>query len=146
VLDVLPAPLFGDLLGDPLLVHAPVDDGPRDLSWVLALQEERLGLGAEEAEDLGEQGERDATLVFFVLFCQWGAFRDGRGCGGPEFLFDCERTTDDGRDGRSNHGEERRDVPCGPRAMVLDGRSFPDQREPRRNLEVVQFVISTSSM
>jgi hypothetical protein len=84
VLDVLPAPLFGDLLGDALLVHAPVDDGPRDLSWVLALKEERLGLGAEEAEDLGEQGERDATSVF--LYCQWGGFRDGRGRGGSGFF------------------------------------------------------------
>lgn len=52
-LDVLPAPLLGDLLSETLLVHTPVDNGPCDLSGVLSLQEQGLGLGADESEDLG---------------------------------------------------------------------------------------------
>ena len=51
-LDVLPAPLLGNLLSDALLVHPAVDLGPGDLPWVLALEEERLALGVEEAESL----------------------------------------------------------------------------------------------
>ncbi len=58
VLDVLPAPLLGDLLGDTLLVHPSVDDGPRDLTWVLSLEEEGLGFGVEESEDLVEDREK----------------------------------------------------------------------------------------
>lgn len=52
-LHVLPGALLGDLLCDALLVHATVDLGPGDLAGVLALEEERLGLGAGEAEGLG---------------------------------------------------------------------------------------------
>lgn len=51
-LDILPAPLLGDFLSETLLVHTPVDDGPRDLSGVLSLQEEGFRLGADESEDL----------------------------------------------------------------------------------------------
>lgn len=40
-------------LGDTLLVHASVESGPRDLSWVLALKEKRLALAILETEDLG---------------------------------------------------------------------------------------------
>lgn len=53
-LDILPAPLLGDFLGETLLVHTPVDNGPRDLSGVLSLQEEGFRLGADESEDLGK--------------------------------------------------------------------------------------------
>jgi hypothetical protein len=55
-LDVLAAALLGDLLSDALLVHAAVDLGPGDLAGVLALEEERLGLGAGEAEGLDVSG------------------------------------------------------------------------------------------
>lgn len=61
VLDVLPASLLGDFLRETLLVHSSVDDGPRDLSGVLALQEQGLGLGVEESEDLvcGKEGTEE---------------------------------------------------------------------------------------
>jgi len=39
-LDVLARTLLGDLLGDSLLVDSAVDGGPRDLTRVLALEEE----------------------------------------------------------------------------------------------------------
>lgn len=52
MLDGLPAPLLGDLLGDSLLVHTTVHDSPGDLSGVLPLEEEGLGLGVDEPEDL----------------------------------------------------------------------------------------------
>ena len=44
--------LLRDLLRDALLVHAAVDLRPGDLARVLALEEQRLGLGAVKAEDL----------------------------------------------------------------------------------------------
>lgn len=56
--------LLGHLLGDTLLVESAVYDSPGDLTRVLALQEERLVLGAHKAEDLrqmerlGSQGAR----------------------------------------------------------------------------------------
>ena len=52
VLNGLPAPLLGNLLGDSLLVHTSVHNGPGDLSGVLPLEEEGLGLGVDEPEDL----------------------------------------------------------------------------------------------
>ena len=52
VLDSLARSLLGDLLGHSLLVESSVSDGPSDLTGVLALQEERLVLGADKAEDL----------------------------------------------------------------------------------------------
>lgn len=52
VLDGLARALLGDLLGDTLLVESSVNDSPGDLTGVLALQEERLVLGADKAEDL----------------------------------------------------------------------------------------------
>jgi hypothetical protein len=44
--------LLGNFLSDTLLVHAPVDLSPGDLTGVLALQEERCILGRGKAEDL----------------------------------------------------------------------------------------------
>ena len=52
VLDGLPAPLLGNLLGHSLLVHTTVDNSPGDLSGVLPLEEEGLGLRVDEPEDL----------------------------------------------------------------------------------------------
>lgn len=52
VLDGLARALLGHLLGDTLLVKSAVGDSPGDLTGVLALQEERLVLGADKAEDL----------------------------------------------------------------------------------------------
>lgn len=52
MLDGLARPLLGNLLRNTLLVHAPVDYGPGDLTGVLPLQEERLSLGGGESEDL----------------------------------------------------------------------------------------------
>lgn len=49
VLDRLPAPLLGDLLRNTLLVDTAEDDSPRDLARVLALEEEGLLLGGDEA-------------------------------------------------------------------------------------------------
>lgn len=51
-LDVLARTLLGDLLGDSLLVDTTVDGGPRDLTRVLALEEERLLLRGDEAVDM----------------------------------------------------------------------------------------------
>lgn len=65
VLDRLARALLGNLLGDTLLVDATVDNGPRDLARVLALEEEGLLLGSDEAAwgqrqtcGGGEYGER----------------------------------------------------------------------------------------
>lgn len=52
VLNSLARALLGNLLGDTLLVHATVEDGPGKLTGVLALEEERLALARVEAEDL----------------------------------------------------------------------------------------------
>lgn len=51
VLDSLAGALLGDLFGDSLLVHTTEDDGPRNLTGVLTLQEQRLALARNEAED-----------------------------------------------------------------------------------------------
>ena len=60
VLDSLARALLGNLLGDALLVESAVDDSPGDLTGVLALQEKRLVLRADKAEDLwiGQEGAR----------------------------------------------------------------------------------------
>lgn len=50
-LDGLLAALLSNLLGDALAVSAAVDLGPCDLSGVLALEEQRLFLGGDEAVD-----------------------------------------------------------------------------------------------
>lgn len=52
VLDGLPRPLLGDLLGDTLLVVSAVELGPGDLTRVLALKEEGCAFGGGESEDL----------------------------------------------------------------------------------------------
>lgn len=62
VLGGLAAALLDGLLGETLLVHPPVNDGPRDLARVLALQEQRLGLGVQESEDLGVTTDVELTL------------------------------------------------------------------------------------
>lgn len=59
VLDGLARALLGDLLSNSLLVESSVNDGPGDLTGVLALQEERLVLGADKAEDLLMVNARD---------------------------------------------------------------------------------------
>jgi len=51
VLHGLTRPLLGDFLGDTLLVHTPEENGPGDSARVLALEEQRLGLAIDEAED-----------------------------------------------------------------------------------------------
>lgn len=63
VLDGLPRALLGDLLSDTLLVHPSEEDGPGDLSRVLALVEERLGLAAVEAESLAVAADVQLTLA-----------------------------------------------------------------------------------
>lgn len=60
-LDILPAPLLGNFLSETLLVHTPVDNGPRDLSRVLSLQEKGFRLGADESEDLERIARRDES-------------------------------------------------------------------------------------
>lgn len=49
-------------LGDTLLVHASVESGPRDLSWVLALEEKRLALAILETEHLGVTTDVELAL------------------------------------------------------------------------------------
>jgi hypothetical protein len=51
----LPRSLLGNLLSDTLLVHSSVDLSPGDLSGVLSLEEEGLGLLVKEPEDLEEE-------------------------------------------------------------------------------------------
>lgn len=55
VLHGLARALLGNLLGDALLVHATVDDGPGDLTGILALEEEGGIFGGGEAEDLVDE-------------------------------------------------------------------------------------------
>ena len=43
--------LLGDFLGDTLLVHSPIEDGPADFSGVLALEEKGFGFRSVETEN-----------------------------------------------------------------------------------------------
>lgn len=58
-LDGLAGTLLGDFLSDTLLVDATVDGGPGDLARVLALKEEGLLLGGDEAECITESRVED---------------------------------------------------------------------------------------
>jgi hypothetical protein len=62
VLDGLPAPLLGNLLSHSLLVHTTVDNSPGDLSGVLPLEEEGLGLRVDEPEDLSSRKRKTNRL------------------------------------------------------------------------------------
>lgn len=63
VLDSLARALLGNFLGDTLLVESAVDDSPGNLTGVLALQEQRLVLGADKAEDLVVTTDVETTLT-----------------------------------------------------------------------------------
>lgn len=63
-LDGLPASLLSNLLSNTLLVHSSVDLGPCDLSRVLSLEEEGLGLVVEEPEDLFDGRVAKSALCF----------------------------------------------------------------------------------
>lgn len=64
MLDGLPAPLLGNLLSHSLLVHTTVDNSPGDLSGVLPLEEEGLGLRVDEPEDLSRVAGIMAVISF----------------------------------------------------------------------------------
>lgn len=59
VLDGLAGSLLGNFLRKTLLVHSAVEDGPCDLSGVLALEEESFRLVGGETEDLFVAGCRE---------------------------------------------------------------------------------------
>ena len=72
-------------LRDALLVVPPIERGPCDSTWVLALEEEGLGLAVLEAEDLAVAADVEFALsdirimsavCAFSLFVRYGYFGD----------------------------------------------------------------------
>ena len=61
MLDGTTGSLLGDFLGDSLLVHSPVEDGPADFSGVLALFEKGFGFRGVEAEDLAVSTDEETA-------------------------------------------------------------------------------------
>lgn len=66
VLDSLARALLGHFLSDTLLMKTSVHGGPCNLAWVLALQEQRLVLGANKSEDLVVTSNVKTTLSTVV--------------------------------------------------------------------------------
>src|SRR5579859_7189703 len=52
---------LGDFLGDTLLVHSPVKDGPADFSGILALEEKGFGFRGVETEDFAVSSDEETT-------------------------------------------------------------------------------------
>jgi hypothetical protein len=73
VLDGAAGALLGNLLRDTLLVHAAEKDGPGDLTGVLALQEQRLGLAIDETERPAVDADVNLTLARVDLGSREGA-------------------------------------------------------------------------
>ena len=56
-------------LRDTLPPLSPAKDGPSDAAWVLALEEERLGLSILEPEDLAVRADKELALIMPLACC-----------------------------------------------------------------------------